>query len=98
MIWSRSEQWMLTGDDKGYLKYWQANMNNVKMFQGHTEAIRGLRYYIYHHLKLYITLILFFFLINKIILNTLIIIQFFEKLFKYKQKFIVVNKIKKKSI
>lgn len=44
MIWSRSEQWMLTGDDKGYIKYWQTNMNNVKMFQGHIEAIRGLRY------------------------------------------------------
>jgi hypothetical protein len=44
MIWSRSEQWMLTGDDKGYIKYWQANMNNVKMEQGHAEAIRGLRY------------------------------------------------------
>lgn len=44
MIWSHNEQWMLTGDDKGYVKYWQANMNNVKMFQGHLEAIRGLRY------------------------------------------------------
>ncbi len=48
MIWSRNEQWMLTGDDKGYVKYWQANMNNVKMFQGHFEAIRGLRQYIMH--------------------------------------------------
>lgn len=37
---------MVTGDDKGYVKYWQANMNNVKMFQGHLEAIRGLRYLI----------------------------------------------------
>lgn len=44
MIWSRNEQWMLTGDDKGYLKYWQANMNNVQMLQGHTEAIRGLSF------------------------------------------------------
>jgi WD40 repeat protein len=43
MIWSRNEQWMITGDDKGYVKYWQANMNNVKMIQGHLEAIRGLR-------------------------------------------------------
>lgn len=44
MIWSHNEQWMLTGDDKGYVKYWQANMNNVQMFQTHVEAIRGLRY------------------------------------------------------
>jgi polyadenylation factor subunit 2 len=43
MIWSRNEQWMITGDDKGYVKYWQTNMNNVKMIQGHVEAIRGLR-------------------------------------------------------
>jgi hypothetical protein len=44
MIWSHNEQWMMTGDDQGYIKYWQANMNNVKMFQGHLDAIRGLRY------------------------------------------------------
>ena len=44
MIWSRNEQWMMTGDDKGYIKYWQTNMNNVKMFQGHIEAIRGLSF------------------------------------------------------
>ena len=44
MIWSNNESWMLSGDDKGYIKYWQANMNNVKMVQGHFEAIRGLRY------------------------------------------------------
>ena len=44
MIWSHNEQWMLTGDDKGYVKYWQANMNNVQMYQAHLEAVRGLRY------------------------------------------------------
>ena len=49
MIWSHNEQWMLTGDDMGYVKYWQANMNNVKMFQGHLEAIRGLRYFIFEN-------------------------------------------------
>jgi polyadenylation factor subunit 2 len=46
MIWSHNEQFMLTGDDKGWIKYWQANMNNVKMFQGHidTAPIRGLSF------------------------------------------------------
>jgi len=39
---------MVTGDHAGYVKYWQSNMNNVKMFQAHKEAIRGLRYIIYH--------------------------------------------------
>ena len=33
MVWSRNDQWMVTGDHGGYVKYWQSNMNNVKMFQ-----------------------------------------------------------------
>lgn len=35
---------MVTGDHAGYVKYWQSNMNNVKMFQAHKEALRGIRY------------------------------------------------------
>jgi polyadenylation factor subunit 2 len=46
MVWSHNESWMVTGDHAGYVKYWQSNMNNVKMFQAHKEAIRGLRYII----------------------------------------------------
>lgn len=48
MVWSHNESWMVTGDHAGYVKYWQSNMNNVKMFQAHKEAIRGLRYIIHH--------------------------------------------------
>lgn len=48
MVWSHNESWMVTGDHAGYVKYWQSNMNNVKMFQAHKEAIRGLRYSIHH--------------------------------------------------
>lgn len=33
MRWSHNESWMVTGDHGGYVKYWQSNMNNVKMFQ-----------------------------------------------------------------
>jgi len=44
MVWSHNDVWMVTGDHAGYVKYWQSNMNNVKMFQAHKEAIRGLRY------------------------------------------------------
>lgn len=33
MVWSHNDQWMVTGDHGGYVKYWQSNMNNVKMFQ-----------------------------------------------------------------
>ena len=33
MEWSHNDVWMVTGDHGGYIKYWQSNMNNVKMFQ-----------------------------------------------------------------
>ena len=40
MQWSHNDVWMVTGDHSGYIKYWQSNMNNVKMFQAHKEPIR----------------------------------------------------------
>ncbi|XP_077998427.1 uncharacterized protein LOC144451462 [Glandiceps talaboti] len=40
MTWSHNDMWMCTGDHAGYIKYWQSNMNNVKMFQAHKEPIR----------------------------------------------------------
>jgi polyadenylation factor subunit 2 len=43
MVWSHNDQWMLTGDHAGFVKYWQSNMNNVKMYQAHKDPIRGLR-------------------------------------------------------
>lgn len=44
MIWSHDEEWMVTGDHQGVIKYWQPNMNNVKEFKGHDEAVRGLTF------------------------------------------------------
>ena len=44
MKWSRNDSWMVTGDHSGYVKYWQSNMNNVKMFQAHKEAVRALSF------------------------------------------------------
>ena len=35
---------MLSGDHGGYIKYWQSNMNNVKMFQAHKEAVRSVSF------------------------------------------------------
>uniref|UniRef100_A0A1B6C005 Uncharacterized protein n=1 Tax=Clastoptera arizonana TaxID=38151 RepID=A0A1B6C005_9HEMI len=43
MVWSHNDVWMVTADHAGYVKYWQSNMNNVKMFLAHKEAIRGIR-------------------------------------------------------
>lgn len=42
MIWSHNNNWMVTGDHGGIIKYWQPNMNNVKAFTAHKEAIRDL--------------------------------------------------------
>jgi len=44
MLWSHNDQWMLTGDTAGIVKYWQSNMNNVKHVQAHKDPVRGLRY------------------------------------------------------
>ncbi|CAB3371027.1 Hypothetical predicted protein [Cloeon dipterum] len=44
MVWSHNDIWMVTGDHGGYVKYWQSNMNNVKMFQAHKEALRGISF------------------------------------------------------
>ena len=34
MSWSQNGNWLATGDQGGYIKYWQQNMNNCCMFQG----------------------------------------------------------------
>ncbi|XP_038121737.1 pre-mRNA 3' end processing protein WDR33 [Culex quinquefasciatus] len=44
MVWSHNDNWMVTGDHSGFVKYWQSNMNNVKMFQAHKEPIRGISF------------------------------------------------------
>ncbi|CAG5125024.1 unnamed protein product, partial [Candidula unifasciata] len=44
MRWSHSDTWMVTADHAGYIKYWQSNMNNVKMFQAHKEPVRGISF------------------------------------------------------
>ena len=36
--------WMVTTDDRGVVKYWQSNMNNVHTFQAHNDPIRGCRW------------------------------------------------------
>jgi len=30
MIWSHNDNWMVTADHSGTIKYWQSNMNNLK--------------------------------------------------------------------
>ncbi|GJV78588.1 flowering time control protein FY-like protein isoform X1 [Tanacetum coccineum] len=48
MVWSYNDNWMVTGDDVGVIKYWQINMNNVKANKtAHKESVRDLRYLLY---------------------------------------------------
>ncbi|VDD79237.1 unnamed protein product [Mesocestoides corti] len=44
MKWSHNDEWLLTADHAGYVKYWQANMNNVQMYQAHKMPIRGVSF------------------------------------------------------
>ncbi|OZJ03912.1 pre-mRNA 3' end processing protein WDR33 [Bifiguratus adelaidae] len=44
MKWSHNQEWMVTADHSGIIKYWQSNMNNLKMFQGHREAVRDISF------------------------------------------------------
>ncbi|PWA03237.1 hypothetical protein BB558_000581 [Smittium angustum] len=44
MEWSHDSQWLISGDQGGVIKYWQPNMNNVKIIQAHKEAIRDLSF------------------------------------------------------
>jgi polyadenylation factor subunit 2 len=42
---SHSENWLLSGDDTGCVKYWQLNLNNLKSINdAHTEPVRGLSF------------------------------------------------------
>jgi polyadenylation factor subunit 2 len=40
--YTSTDDWLLSADQTGVVKYWQTNFNNVKEIQAHTEAIRGL--------------------------------------------------------
>eukprot|EP00117_Sycon_ciliatum_P043167 scpid81393/ scgid31290/ pre-mRNA 3&apos; WD repeat-containing protein 33; WD repeat-containing protein WDC146 len=40
IMWSHNDLWMVSCDNSGFVKYWQPNMNTVKMFQAHKDPIR----------------------------------------------------------
>ena len=44
MAWTHNGTWMLTTDDRGFVKYWQSNLNNVHTFQAHNEPVRCSRW------------------------------------------------------
>lgn len=42
MEWSYSGQWLISADNAGLIKYFQPNMNNLQVFQGHGESVRDI--------------------------------------------------------
>ncbi|RKF83386.1 Polyadenylation factor subunit 2 [Golovinomyces cichoracearum] len=44
LSYSHSDDWLLSADHDGLIKYWQPNFNNVKVIQGHGDPIRDLAF------------------------------------------------------
>ena len=42
--YSHGEDWVVSADQEGVVKYWQTNFNNVKALQAHNECIRDLAF------------------------------------------------------
>lgn len=40
LVWTHNDEYMISTDDGGYIKYWQGTMNNVKVFQAHEDSVR----------------------------------------------------------
>lgn len=74
MVWSHNDSWMITGDHAGYVKYWQSNMNNVKMFQAHKEALRGIRYLLLYYVFLNRSILYFLYRYNSIKISLLFLL------------------------
>ncbi|MCJ1319966.1 pre-mRNA cleavage and polyadenylation factor (CPF) complex subunit [Xylographa vitiligo] len=42
--YSHSEDWLISADQDGVVKYWQPNFNNVKAIQAHSDPIRDIAF------------------------------------------------------
>ncbi|CUM64939.1 uncharacterized protein PRCAT00002557001 [Priceomyces carsonii] len=42
--YSHNDEWLLSGDQAGTIKYWQPNFNNVNIINGHTDGIRDIAF------------------------------------------------------
>jgi polyadenylation factor subunit 2 len=42
--YSHNDEWLLSGDQLGVIKYWQPNFNNVNNINGHTSGIRDIAF------------------------------------------------------
>lgn len=44
LTYSHSDDWLVSADHEGIIKYWQPNFNNVESIRGHTDPIRDLAF------------------------------------------------------
>ncbi|KAI0180170.1 WD40 repeat-like protein [Hypoxylon sp. FL1284] len=44
LAYSHSDDWLISADHDGIIKYWQPNFNNVQVIQGHSDPIRDLAF------------------------------------------------------
>ncbi|KAI0480232.1 WD40 repeat-like protein [Xylariaceae sp. FL0804] len=44
LTYSHSDDWLLSADHTGIIKYWQPNFNNVQVIQGHHDPIRDISF------------------------------------------------------
>ncbi|KAI9733741.1 MAG: pre-mRNA cleavage and polyadenylation factor (CPF) complex subunit [Claussenomyces sp. TS43310] len=44
LSYSHNDDWLISADHDGIIKYWQPNFNNVKWLQGHNDPIRDLAF------------------------------------------------------
>lgn len=42
--YSHNDDWLLSGDQTGTIKYWQPNFNNVNIINGHSDGIRDIAF------------------------------------------------------
>lgn len=42
--YSHNDEWLLSGDQDGTIKYWQPNFNNVNIVQAHKDAVRDIAF------------------------------------------------------
>jgi polyadenylation factor subunit 2 len=44
MVYSHNEEWLLSGDHEGQVKFWQPNFNNVNILDAHREVVREIAF------------------------------------------------------
>lgn len=44
LSYSHNDEWLISADHDGIVKYWQTNFNNVKVIQAHSDPVRDLAF------------------------------------------------------